>query len=274
METKVLFKYFIFSLIITLILVIILSRTKDEFFYDVKEINPELEKIDIIKHKIYKEMLNVYNKKSWEDWPEKNLYNTGNWKIFPFYAFDIWIKENCEACPETYKFLKSIKGLKSALLSKLSPKMKLNPHKGWGRHSNYVIRCHYGLLVPEGCYISVSNRNKPPLFKSFTSGESFGFFKKEKIKSKASGESKGFFKSMVYDEYDRKEEIRFHKQFKWLCFDDSKTHYAENTSDSDRIVLLLDIERPLNISVGTSIEGDTEELTAIINYYKSRNIKI
>jgi aspartyl/asparaginyl beta-hydroxylase (cupin superfamily) len=139
--------------------------------------------------------------------------------------------------------------------------MKLNPHKGWGRHSNYVIRCHYGLLVPEGCYISVSNRDKPPLFK------------KEKTKSKASGESFGFFKSKVYDEFDRKEEIRFHKQFQWLCFDDSKTHYAENTSNSDRIVLLLDIERPLNIAVGKSIEGDTEELTAIINYYKSKNIR-
>jgi len=261
MEISLLFKYFTFSLIIVLILVMILSRTKDEFFYDVKEINPDLEKIDSIKYEIQKEMLNVYNKKSWEDWPEKNLYNkNGQWKIFPFYAFDTWVKENCEACPKIYNFLKSIKGLKSAILSKLSPKMKLNPHKGWGRHSNYVIRCHYGLLVPEGCYISVSNRNKPPLFKSSDFSPS--------------GESKGFFKNMVYDEYDRKEEIRFHKQFKWLCFDDSKTHYAENTSNSDRIVLLLDIERPLNIAVGTSDEGDTKELIEIVNYYKSKNIKV
>jgi len=251
MEIDLLFKYFTLSLIIVITLVIILSRTKDEFFYDVKEINPQLEEIDSIKYEVYNEMLKVYNRKSWEDWPEKNLYNkSGSWKIFPFYAFDNWVKENCEACPKIYKFLKSIKGLKSAILSKLSPKMKLNPHRGWGRHSNYVIRCHYGLLVPEGCYISVSNRNKPPLFK------------KEKTFS------------FIYDEYDRKEEIRFHQQFKWLCFDDSKTHYAENTSNSDRIVLLLDIERPLNIAVGTSVEGDTEELTAIINYYKSRNIKI
>lgn len=250
MEIKNLFKYFVLSLIITLILVIILSHTKDEFFYDVKEINPDLEKIDILKNEIYNEMLNAYNKKSWEDWPEKNLYNkNGNWKIFPFYAFDIWVKENCEACPVTYKFLKSIKGLKSAIFSKLSPKMKLNPHRGWGHHSNYVIRCHYGLMVPEGCYISVSNRNKPPLFRS------------EK------------FKNIVYDEHDRKEELRFHQKFQWLCFDDSKTHYAENTSDSDRIVLLLDIERPLNIKVGNSIDGDTEELKTIINYYKSKNIR-
>lgn len=269
METNSLFKYFILSLIITLILVIILSRTKDEFFYDVKEINPDLEKIDSIKYEVYNEMLKVYNKKSWEDWPEKNLYNkNGQWKILPFYAFDTWVKENCDSCPKIYKFLKSIKGLKSAMLSKLSPKMKLNPHRGWGRYSNYIIHCHYGILVPEGCYVSVSNRNKPPLFKSFTSGESKGFFKKEKVKSKTSGEN------IVYDEFDRKEEIRFHQQFKWLCFDDSKTHYAENTSNSDRIVLLLDIERPLNIAVGTSAEGDTEELTAIINYYKSKNIKI
>jgi len=252
MEINLIFKKFILILILVLILLFIFSK-KDKFFYDVHEIYPDLDNINNIKNEIYEETKAVYLNKQWDDWPEKNLYNSksnGNWKIFPFYAFNTWVNKNCKSCPKIYQFLKSIKGLKSALLSKLSPKMKLNPHRGWGHHSNHVIRCHYGIFIPEGCYISVSNRDRPPLF--------------NKIKKS----------DMVYDNNDRKEEIRFHEKFKWLCFDDSKTHYAENMSNEDRIVLLIDIERPSNIKIGTSEVGDTKELKEIVKYYTERNIKI
>lgn len=201
----------------------------DKLFYDVDDISSDLNKIDNLKDKILTETLAVYDK-NWTDWPEKNLYEkNGQWKIFPFYAFGQWVDKNCIACPNICNFLKQIKGLKLATLSKMSPKMKLTPHKGWGNHSNHVIRCHYGLTVPDGCYIAVSRENDI-------------------------------------------DEIQYHKKFRWTIFDDSYAHYAENTSGKDRIVLIIDIDRPSHIKTGTSDIGDTDELLEIINYFKNNNV--
>jgi len=200
----------------------------NKFFYNVDEVNIDLNKADKNKHDMLKEVINVYND-DWKDWPEKELYEkNGTWKIFPFYAFGVWVKDNCRKCPEIFKFIKSIKGLKLATLSKLSPNMKLTPHEGWGFHSNHVIRCHYGLIVPDECYVSVSDKTH--------------------------------------------EEIKYHEQFKWLIFDDSKTHYAENKSNLDRIVLIIDVDRPQWIETGTSTIGDSKELSEIVNYFRSKNI--
>jgi hypothetical protein len=62
---------------------------------------------------------------------------------------------------------------------------------------------------------------------------------------------------------------KYHNKFEWLIFDDSKIHSAENLSDADRIVLIIDVERPRNIAIGKSEIGDTKELLEIVN-----NIKI
>jgi len=203
------------------------DRQQDELFYDVDNIYPELRKIHKLRNKIINEINNIDN---WTDWPEKELYaNTGTWKIYPLYAFDVWVTGNCKELPTLTKFIKSNPNIKLAILSKLSPGMKLTPHRGWGKHSNNVLRAHYGLQVPENkCYIGVSD--------------------------------------------DKREEKQYHKNDEWLVFDDSKTHMAENTSDQDRIVLILDLERPLNVKKGSSKIGDTKELLEIINYFKHRNI--
>jgi aspartyl/asparaginyl beta-hydroxylase (cupin superfamily) len=202
----------------------------EKFFFETSEICDQLETIDNVSADILNESLGIFGSE-WNDWPEKYLYDKeGQWKIFPFFAFDLWVEDNCRKCPKTYKFLKGIKGLRLATFSKLSPGMKLKPHRGWASHSNYVIRCHFGLVVPEGCYVSVSD--------------------------------------------EEKEMKKYHKKFEWLIFDDSKTHYAENKSKNDRIVLILDIERPSRIKIGTSDIGDSKELIEIVNYFKSKNIKI
>jgi len=66
-------------------------------------------------------------------------------------------------------------------------------------------------------------------------------------------------------------ETKFHKQFEWIIFDDSKEHSAENLSDKDRIILLLDIERPKNIQIGLSTVKDTKELKDIVNIFNETN---
>ena len=175
---------------------------------------------------------------NWQYWPEKALYDGpphSDWKIFPFYADlagGVWAEDNCQKTPTLTAFIKSLPGLKLATLSKLSPGMKLKPHRGWGNHSNYVLRCHYGLIVPccspqreKSCYIKVNDN------------------------------------------------IQYHGNDEWMVFDDSETHMAENRSDQDRLVLIIDLERPVHIPPGTSEVGDTKELNEIVEYFRQRQIK-
>jgi aspartyl/asparaginyl beta-hydroxylase (cupin superfamily) len=50
-----------------------------------------------------------------------------------------------------------------------------------------------------------------------------------------------------------------------VCFDDSKVHRAFNYSETEeRIVLIIDLERPSNLPEGTAKGGHTDELDAFI----------
>ncbi len=198
-------------------------------YYEVNDVCSYLSKIYNLYPNILSELYNqattVSGHNDWILWPEKELYDINStWKILPFYAFGTWVNSNCAKFPTIYEFIKHIPNLKLATLSKLGGKTKLKPHQGWGNHSNHVIRCHYGLIVPDNCYITVNN-------------------------------------------------IRVnHKNNQWIIFDDSIEHMAGNESDEDRIVLIIDIQRPKWIEVGTSRIGDTKELQDIVTYFKQNNI--
>jgi len=238
--------------ILFLILFIIISRRKngrknlslkkkiddkyllDQKFYDVEYTYPELNKIYHNLENIKKELNNNLTRGTinnmWEMWPEKELYEVDKeWKIIPFKAFDVIVPKNCEKFPYLWEFISSIPNVRIAIISKLSPGMKLKTHQGWGKHSNNVLRCHFGLNVPveNSCYISVADNVHEP------------------------------------------EEIRYHSPDEWLIFDDSKYHYAENPTNLDRIVLIMDIDRPFYIKEGTSKIKDSKELTSIVNSYRN-----
>ena len=59
--------------------------------------------------------------------------------------------------------------------------------------------------------------------------------------------------------------VETHKQYRPLCFDDSKTHRAFNYSSEDRVVLILDLARPPGLPLGTASGGHTEELDKFID---------
>ena len=139
---------------------------------------------------------------------------------FSFYAFGFWIKKNCDKCPIIYNLIKKIPGLKTASLSRLTPGTKLEPHHGWAKLSNYVLRCQYGIICDNNCILGCEN-----------------------------------------DIVDVKEN-------KIIVFDDSKLHYAQNNGKKDRIILILDIERPKNVELGKSDVTDTSELKGFIKYMK------
>ena len=235
--------------IIFLILILVFYKYFNKInkkFYDANEVFPELNKIynNNLNEKIIKEIMNNINSKNmWINWPEKPLYDSkdAEWKIIPFCGFGIWVDKNVEKFPETAKFLKSIKGLKVAIISKLGANTKLKEHRGWADLSNNVLRCHFGIKVPKTkCFIGV------------------GDIINEKI----------YNHDKEVDMNNINWEIKFHEKNKWTIFDDSKLHFAGNFSDEERIVLILDIERPNFVKKGTAIKGDTKELTELINQFK------
>ena len=68
----------------------------------------------------------------------------------------------------------------------------------------------------------------------------------------------------IYCENDKRQQIIG----KWIIFDDSKNHYADNFGNEDRIVLILDIKRPNNVKLGISEIEDSTELIGFIKEFQ------
>ena len=100
--------------------------------------------------KIREELENLH-KSSFVPWPERFLYGQG-WDVFGFYAFGKKLGANCELCPETTRLIEQVPGLTTAGFSSLAPGTHIEPHVGY---TNAVLRCHLGLVVPDGCSMRV-----------------------------------------------------------------------------------------------------------------------
>lgn len=76
----------------------------------------------------------------------KAITMDAGWKIFLLLAYDIKSEPNIALCPETWRIVQKIPGLKTAMFSVFQPGKRLPPHRG---PYNGVLRLHLGLLVPE-----------------------------------------------------------------------------------------------------------------------------
>ena len=68
------------------------------------------------------------------------------WKTFLLVGYDIRSDHNIRLCPETWRIVQQIPGLKTAMFSIFEPGKRLPPHRG---PYNGVLRLHLALLVPE-----------------------------------------------------------------------------------------------------------------------------
>lgn len=75
-----------------------------------------------------------------------SITRDAGWKIFLLVAYGIKSPPNIELCPETWRIVQKIPGLKTAMFSVFQPGKRLPPHRG---PYNGVLRLHLGLLVPE-----------------------------------------------------------------------------------------------------------------------------
>jgi hypothetical protein len=62
-------------------------------------------------------------------------------------------------------------------------------------------------------------------------------------------------------------EIVYHANKKIIVFDDSKIHKAFNNTEEDRMVLIIDCQRPDHIESGRAKGGHTAELDSFISKF-------
>jgi len=76
----------------------------------------------------------------------KAISTDQGWKTFFLLAFGMKSERNIAQCPETWKAVEAIPGLKTAMFSIFEPGKHLPAHRG---PYNGVLRLHLGLIVPE-----------------------------------------------------------------------------------------------------------------------------
>jgi beta-hydroxylase len=89
-------------------------------------------------------------------WPERFLYE-GRWDVFVLYAFGDKLEKNCALCPETARLVAGIPGMTTAGFSMLEGGAHIKPHVGY---TDEVLRCHLGVVVPDGCSLRVGEREQ------------------------------------------------------------------------------------------------------------------
>jgi aspartyl/asparaginyl beta-hydroxylase (cupin superfamily) len=129
------------------------------------------------------------------------------WKTFFLYGYGFEAKLGVEMCPRTAALMREIPGMKTAMISILSPRKHILDHRGPYKG---VLRYHLGLIVPEdaeSCRIRVG------------------------------------------------EDIRHWEAGKSMVFDDTFNHEVWNDTDETRVVLFVDVMRPLPFPESAINEG-------------------
>ena len=136
------------------------------------------------------------------------------WKTFLFKS-GRFVEPNCARAPKTAAILKRIPGIYTAFFSILEPDQYITPH--WGYYKGF-LRYHLGVIIPN------DNAN----------GECW-------LRVNADPEAN--------ERRDRdaieKGEVYYWKNGRGILFNDNYLHDARNASDQIRVVLWLDMRRPM-----------------------------
>jgi beta-hydroxylase len=137
------------------------------------------------------------------------------WKAFMFKSGGRFVDDNCARAPKTTALLKRIPRMDTAFLSVLEPHQYITPH--WGYYKGY-LRYHLGVIIPD-----------------------------DNVEGKC--------RLRVHDDQEdnareEKELIERGEKYHWhegegIVFDDNYLHDAANDSDQVRVVLWLDMRRPM-----------------------------
>lgn len=130
------------------------DRLNLEPFPDWRVVCPEMALLEQNASVIRAELDAIREGEGWMPWVQGHLYDeVGSWTVFNIYGMDKLQVDNAMRVPETCALLARLPSVKTALFSRLGPDSAINPHEGPPRLSNFTLRCHLGLIVPDGCGI-------------------------------------------------------------------------------------------------------------------------
>ena len=140
--------------------------------------------------------------------------HTIQWKSF-LLKLGSFVNENCQLCPRTTEALEGIPEVYLAFFSILSPRQYIKPHFGYYKG---FLRYHLGVLIPENnasdtCWLRINDdpeTNSNRCHERISEGKKYYWHDGEGV-----------------------------------IFDDSLLHDACNESDDIRVVLWVDLRRPL-----------------------------
>jgi beta-hydroxylase len=89
-------------------------------------------------------------------WPDRGLYNHG-WDVFGLWVMGQQLTDNCRCCPRTAEIVSNVPRMTTAGFSCLAPSTHIRPHVGY---SDAVLRCHLGVVIPDGCAIQVGEESR------------------------------------------------------------------------------------------------------------------
>lgn len=126
------------------------SKLQERCVYD-KTVFPWSDELEREWHAIRRELERVLVRKN--DLPNMqniapdavSITNDAGWKVFLLVAYGVESEPNIAMCPDTWRIVSKIPGLKTALFSILEPGKRLPPHRG---PYNGVLRLHLGLIIP------------------------------------------------------------------------------------------------------------------------------
>ena len=84
----------------------------------------------------------------------------GSWRMIPLFGYSGAHRENISIMPKTKEIISEIVTEEDRMLvylSSLAPHTKIRPHCG---PTNVHLRCHFGLSVPEKCWIKVGEESR------------------------------------------------------------------------------------------------------------------
>jgi aspartyl/asparaginyl beta-hydroxylase (cupin superfamily) len=143
----------ILIILIFLCLSLAIFAPKNKSFYN-RRIYPELELISDPMHmQLINEDLKSLVSADFINYPDQEMwkYNeTSSYKMFPFYMFGKFSRENINKCSNTFKLANNIPYIRSMSFIKIGAKSVLKVHQNWKDISNETFRCFLGVNVPVG----------------------------------------------------------------------------------------------------------------------------
>ncbi|MCB1120201.1 MAG: aspartyl/asparaginyl beta-hydroxylase domain-containing protein [Verrucomicrobiae bacterium] len=194
------------------------------FWTDYHETYPHLSAFEQVYPKIRREV-EEFLKESQKITDVKDLagkYTAGGihtieWKSY-LLKLGKFVEENCKGCPETAKALSQVPRVHVAFFSILFPGQYIKPHFGYYKG---FLRYHLGIIIPQ----DYEENAEPPCWLRIND-DPMDNRKRDKTT------------------IERGEKYHW-KEGKGVMFDDTLLHDASNQSDQIRVVLWLDVRRPM-----------------------------